>query len=226
MLNKSISLIVVLFIFFNGIKLIAQDSKPIGLTGGITLANVYGDDTENNSTKAGMAFGFFLNHKINKILSFHPEILLSNKGFDYYNQDIVVDGNSKEYFTSEGDWDITYLDLNSLVKISIPRKGDVKPIVYFGPNFSLNIVAKHNNSETHRIDVNEVTIYRSKATDSWEIKNFRKLDIGVILGLGFELENFSLDMRYNVGFLKILTGEQETNIKNQIFSLMVGYFFK
>ena len=90
MLNKSMSLIVVLFIFFNGIELIAQDSKPLGITGGMNLANIYGNDTENNSTKAGMAFGFFINYKINKVISYHPEILFSTKGvilnliFDIY----------------------------------------------------------------------------------------------------------------------------------------------
>ena len=56
-------------------------------------------------------------------------------------------------------------------------------------------------------------------------EDFRKIDLGLILGGGVSFNKISLGMRYNHGFLNFDQSEKNINLKNQTISVVVGFSF-
>ena len=59
----------------------AQDLK-FGVKAGLNLANVAGDDVDNNKVNTRFYFGGFLNTPLSDAVSFQPELLVSMQGFE------------------------------------------------------------------------------------------------------------------------------------------------
>lgn len=56
---------------------------------------------------------------------------------------------------------------------------------------------------------------------------FNDLDLGVNFGLGYKLENgINFALRYTVGISNVLDEGDEFKVRNGVFQLSVGYFFK
>ena len=56
-------------------------------------------------------------------------------------------------------------------------------------------------------------------------EDFRKIDLGLILGGGVSFNKISLGMHYNHGFLNFDQSEKNINLKNQTISVVVGFSF-
>ncbi len=51
-----------------------------------------------------------------------------------------------------------------------------------------------------------------------------KFDISIPIGLSYEYSGVTLDVRYNLGLTKVLTGTGES-VRNQIIAMTLGYKF-
>ena len=56
--------------------------------------------------------------------------------------------------------------------------------------------------------------------------NCESLDISIPVGVSYEISNFVIDARYNLGLTNLAKGDGDGNPKNSVFSLTVGYKFK
>ena len=56
-------------------------------------------------------------------------------------------------------------------------------------------------------------------------EDFRKIDLGLILGSGISFNKVSLGMNYNHGFLNFDLSEKNIDLKNQTISVVIGFSF-
>lgn len=97
-----------------------------------------------------------------------------------------------------------YFEFPVLAKIFILPKSKVKPHFICGPALAFNYFALN---------------------DTGLLEDIRGTDLGLILGAGIEYWKISLDIRINQGIVDFDTSVESGNLKNRVFSFMVGYLF-
>ena len=187
-----------------------------GLKGGLSIASLSGNDAEEegdtNSSRIVGTFGGFLEYPIGPTLSFQGELLYAMKGVKatWDEGDEEVKGTTK----------LTYLEIPLLLKANIPMDSSVKPHIFAGPGIAFNLSAKHETeggSHPGTVDLEDV----------------KGIDVGAVMGagVGFPMgsKTISFEARYDLGLMNIYDkGEgqtEELEIKNRVFSILVGIGF-
>jgi hypothetical protein len=181
-----------------------------GIKGGLNLTSLYVDNVSSEHMKAGFNAGIFAKLPITKGFSIQPELLYSVKGAkDTYGNFIQGDGEYR--------FNLGYMEMPVLAVINL------------APNFNLHLggYAAYLVSANVK-DVNDDGTIEG-ATDL-NTDNFRRWDFGLVGGLGFDIQNFTIGARYNYGLSEIgksgnLSGDLTKNSKNAGASLYVGVAF-
>lgn len=178
----------------------AQTTR-FGIKAGIGLATVTGSDVSstNRTNLVVPQAGLMADFSFNDLLSFHPELLYSQKGIRY--------ANGSDYVQSR----LSYLDLPLLLRV----KADG---LFFeaGPQVGFLIGQK---DESH---VSGQT-FSSTSTDGT-----RKADVGYIAGVGYQLSSgLEFGVRYNGGISDINDKYNSNSPKNRnsVFQFQIGYLF-
>lgn len=173
--------------------------------------------------------GGFINFNISKRFSIQPELYLSAKGGNFFEN---IGGLEWKY-----EHIIGYLEFPLLLKYKIPFKGRSVPEIFFGPYYARkigsNIVNIFDNGSEYMID----------HQFDWE-KYLKNADYGVVLGASIQLDTclgkLILDARYSLGLANIINNnidgindtfgalyvfEENDKIKNKTFSIMIGLGF-
>lgn len=185
-------------------------SAKFGIKGGLNLTNLYVDNVSSEHMKAGFNAGVFAKLPITKGFSIQPELLYSVKGAkDTYGN--FIQGNGEYRFN------LGYMELPVLA------------VVNLAPNFNLHLggYAAYLVSANVK-DVNSNGDIQG-ATDL-NTDNFKRWDFGLVGGLGFDIQNFTIGARYNYGLSQIgksgnLSGDLTKNSKNAGVSVYVGVAF-
>jgi len=177
------------------------EGMMFGIKGGINLANLTGDDVEDNSMKIGGVGGGFLCYRINEIFAIQPEILFSMKGADF-------EAPAGDTLGMDGSFSLNYIEIPLLLKVNLPTEGKMKPFLYAGPAFGLLMTAKVED-----VDVKD---------------DMKTMDIGILAGagIGYQMEGGTLffEARYEVGMTSV-PDDDDVDAKNTAISFMVGYGF-
>lgn len=200
-MKKSVLIIVMqlAFIVFVAPPLWAEDITG-GIKGGLSLANLRGEDVYNNSLKYGGTGGIFMRYTLTDIFAIQPEILFAMKGAKYEAEGI------------KSQQKINYLEVPVLVRMTLPNQSKVKPSLLVGPALGILLSNKITNGE--EIDIKDDT---------------KTSDLGVVAGVGIEylLKKgcIILDARYEMGLTSIMkeTGGEQKDVKNSVFLIMIGY---
>lgn len=186
----------------------ANAQATLGLKAGVVAATVSGDNTEEADNRFGFQVGATANFGINDMFSFQPELLYSQKGFQLEAEDSGVNLESKTTFH--------YIDLPLLARLNAGG-------LFFeaGPQFGY-LVGRKTETEFSGGGV-------SGSGSDDDLDGFRKLDVGYIAGLGYQLESgLSLGVRYNGGITNIFDVDDENDadkVRNSVFQFQVGYSF-
>ncbi|HEX8428909.1 porin family protein [Hymenobacter sp.] len=189
-----------------------------GIKGGANLSNLSGDLTNEDryENKLGFHGGVMLNIGLvdDGFLSVQPEVLFSQKGFTYANDEFTVAGSRFKY---DGDVTYNYIDVPVLLKI---KAGSV----YFeaGPQYSYLLKVKNDFTGT----VNGTPITQTSNTSN--LDNVNRNEIGYAAGLGYQSEGgLLLGLRYNGSFTDFgKDGYQDAdtrNARNSVFQASVGF---
>lgn len=183
------------------------EGMMFGVKGGLNLANVTGDLTDefDPANKMKMAFGggVWMSYAFTEAISIQPELMYMIKGFDW-DTDEDVDG-----------WKGSYLDLNVLGKFAIPMEGDFGIAIYAGPFLGFLM-----SSELMGDDIKD-----DNAT-----MNFGALG-GAEFAYMLEQGCITLDVRYSMGFTTVFDvedlpeGEDQPDLKTTGIQFLVGYGF-
>ena len=174
----------------------AQGAR-FGLKAGVNLANITGYYAPDNKTLVGLAAGVMADFGLNDLLSFHPELLYSQKGSKPYDN-----RGSAQVRTS-------YLDLPLLLRMHTNGL-----IFEAGPQVGLVIAQK-----------SEYTASGGSPVINTSTANTQKLDLGYIAGLGYQLASgIEFGIRYNGGLLGVNNSSVSfTGAHNSVFQFQVGY---
>lgn len=185
--------------------------KPkFGIKGGLNLTNLYVNDVSDEHMKAGWNAGVFAKLPITRGFSIQPELLYSLKGAkeDYNN---FVQGSGEYRFN------LGYMELPVLA------------VVNLAPNFNLHLggyAAYLVNANIKNVD-DQGTVQGASDLNTGD---FKRWDFGLVGGLGFDIENFTIGARYNYGLSHIgkndnLTGALTKDSKNAAINVYVGFGF-
>ena len=98
----------------------------------------------------------------------------------------------------------TYIEIPVLAKWTFTTEKKWRPYLLGGPFLDIKLLAFNEEGFP---------------------EDFRKIDLGLILGAGVRSDKISLGMNYNHGFLNFDQSEKNINLKNQTISVVVGFSF-
>lgn len=182
-----------------GISATASAQATIGLKAGVSLANISGEGRlSDKKNLIGATAGLMADISFSDLLSFHPELLYSQKGVKF------------ESGANTAQMRLSYLDVPLLLRV----KADG---LFFeaGPQVGFLI------AEKDEFNIQGVGSGSTTSTDGT-----RKVDIGYIAGVGYRLEQgLEFGIRYNGGISDLSDPSGSSKIRNSVFQFQVGYSF-
>lgn len=201
--NKGIVIVVssmMLFGFAEGVG--------FGIKAGMNIANMRSDRSALSFARLRFCGGGFLAVGLGDIFVIQPEALYTQKGVRWH----VI---SWTFESLQETYELDYIEIPLLVKLVLPIKGGIKPNLFCGPYFAINVNAKYGY----------VTPIASEELDYDEY--VKDIDYGIVFGGGvdFALKKGKIvfDGRYTSGW--ITTMEDGPDQRNKVLSLMLGYAF-
>ncbi|GAH00873.1 unnamed protein product, partial [marine sediment metagenome] len=115
---------------------------------------------------------------------------------------------------------LDYLEIPVLAKIIVPTPGGVKPCLFAGPVLALKLSGKM-----------KAEYAGESVEEDIEDEDMKSTDFGLVIGAGLDfglgvsgMGKLTVDIRYSLGLSTISTFEGD-DVKNGVFSLMVGFSF-
>jgi hypothetical protein len=171
-----------------------------GVEAGLNLANQK-STTDNNgdkfSTIANFNGGVFVSLSILKGLTLQPEIMYSGCGSKYSEED----GDTLRYI-------FNYINVPILLKYT----SSFGVFAELGPQIGFLVKAKEHNY--------------TRSFDQDLKPYYNQTDFSAVFGVGYLLPiNMGIDFRYNLGFLNLIKGTHDYNLKNRVFQIGIFYLF-
>lgn len=190
------------FFFVISLYICSAQNKDgnIGLKGGFNFSTITGDIEGDVSRRMSFNIGLMLETKLSNRFALQPEVVFSSQGFKVrYGEENLV--NRLNY-----------------VNIPILFKMFVSDVFSFdiGPQLGVLISAKQSSTSTNDNDIKTV---------------FNERDYALILGVSYKImSRLNISARYNFGLKDIknerLSSFGDSKIKNGVFQLAIGYYFK
>jgi hypothetical protein len=204
-MKKYFTLLLVLAAFTS----ISLAQMQMGLKAGLNIANLSGDDVENNDSKTGFAGGVFFMYQFSNMFAIQPEAYYTMKGATLNE---TFEGVSVDF-----TYTLDYIEVPLLFKLIIPIEGsNIRPSIFAGPAIGFKATAKvktEAQGESYEEDIEDV-----KSTD---------FDLVFGGGLGFPVGNNELgfDVRYIMGLSTIDDSAEGFDVKNGVLNFNVYFGF-
>jgi len=191
---------------------INAQKTEFGIKAGYNLADLRGS-TIFNEFQSGFSAGFFFDYQLKEQWWIQPELLLSNQGGkSNRNADFGIDVTNDAKIESQIQ--LSYLNLPLMLKY-YPFKSFYAE---FGPQIGLLIDSQYTRMSSNEFEKEDLTrIFERTKND---------FDLGLNFGLGYKFDfGLRITARYNFGLTKITDDRvfYIRNLKNSVFSLMLGY---
>lgn len=181
----------------------------IGVKGGINLSNLYVDDVKDENMKVGLNVGVFAKFPITKGFSIQPEVLYSSKGAKLTYDNLLGSGEYR--------FNLNYVEVPILAVFNLSKNLNIQAGGYAAYLTSANI-KRLKSGDTEADDIADL-----------DTDNFKRFDYGLVGGLGFDIQNFTIGARYNYGLNEIgdggIAGQATKNSKNSAFTFYIGIGF-
>ena len=184
----------------------ALSQTSIGLRGGLNVSSWSGDDLDVTEPRLGATGGLFARYQASPALALQAEALYSQKGV---RSDLVVG--------DEGVYQLDYIDVPVLARVSVPLSLYADAGVYAGPTISFPIRGEFKaDAETGQAD--------------FSVKDDLKTTFGLTLGGDYYAGPVGVDLRYTLGLSDVVDpvtfpDDVFGDVKNQVFSVTLGYRF-
>lgn len=206
-MKKLFTLFVVLFV-----TMTANAQVTWNLKGGVGLASCIGSgDAADSKLKFVAKFGGGLETPITQSLSFMPSLEVAWKGGKY------------DMPGGDATLNLIYLQIPAVLAYRVNVNDRLNMTIKAGPYaaFALSGNMKQDyviGAMAYNYDVN---IFKENGVSITKAAN--RFDVGLDVGLDFELHRFVLGLEYELGFVSFAPNDNK--LKNQAFYLTVGYKF-
>lgn len=188
-----------------------------GVKAGANLSNLSGDLVNQDQYKNRFGFqgGVMVNFGLSDIISIQPEVLYSQKGFKYADQQFTILGNT---YRNTGNVRYDYLDVPILVRVRAAG-------IFFevGPQYSYLM-----NVSTDRTRTYNGTVVSNAGSGTSDLSNVQRNELGYVGGLGYQASNgVMLGVRYSGAFTDFAknnnySNDEFRNARNSTFQAYVG----
>jgi hypothetical protein len=196
----------IIIILFSTMLFSLAEGIGFGVKAGMNIANMHGDDIGRVESRIGFCGGGFVTFGLGDVFAIQPEMLYTQKGWRYEQHDF--------WAFYERTWILHYIEIPLLSKIMIPVKGSVKPNVFVGPYFGVNVGAKER----------WISPLETREDD---IANFQDSEFGMVFSAGVDYVlskgKIGFEGRYTLGLTT--TSEIWDYMKNDVISFMLVYSF-
>lgn len=188
-----------------------SNNSSFGIRGGINFSNLYSDEVDDNNVLTGFNIGFFANAPLAAGISIQPEINFTTKGAELQYNNAVFQGTGK--------FNLSYVEVPLLLKINLTKNFNI----HGGPYAAFLINSKITNEDA------DGNINFEEQVDKDDLNKF---DYGLAGGIGFDVDNFGLGIRYNYGLQTV--GKERTYLgttytfpdaKNSSLSIYAAFKF-
>lgn len=197
----------------------AQTEKiKIGIKAGLNISSLTFDESElESSKKTGFTAGVMAEIPLAKNFAIQPELLYSQQGMKFSYSDAEV---SNSHYKSTVH--LNYLNIPVMLKYYVAKGFSVQA----GPQIGILLKANNNYQDNF-------LGYENR--EDFNLKEYSNgIDTSVNFGLGYQFKDkFYADARYNLSYSDIFkeanpTGNYiiNTDMKNRVFQITIGYFFK
>ena len=208
-----------------GLAPAASAQATFGLRAGLNVADVSFSGIEDDEffddfkePRLGLVAGVMADVPLSPQLSFHPEVLYSQKGFKL---DIEIEVQASQG-TGEGSltYQLDYLEVPLLLAYRIPvGQNGLTVGLEAGPTvaYLLSTGLSCSGDFESTCDENEQDLD----------DDFESLDIGGALGVSVGAGPFAADLRFTQGFTSIANSEEGSDgeARNRVFSVAARYAF-
>ncbi|WP_394774751.1 porin family protein [Flavobacterium sp.] len=201
---------------FLGVTVMAQTEKiKLGVKAGLNLASLTFDERElHSSNKAGFTAGIMVEIPIVKNFSLQPEVLYSQQGSkSSFSDNDVTNSHYKSTI------DLNYLNIPVMLKYYVLKELSVQA----GPQ--IGILLKANNKY-------QDNFLGYENHENFNLKEYSAgIDTSVNFGLGYQFKDkFYTDLRYNISYSNVFKDGDanhfiNSDMKNRVFQVTIGYFF-
>lgn len=189
----------------------SKNTTGFGIKGGVNFSNLYTDEVDDNNALTGFNVGFFAEAPLTKGVSLQPEVNFTTKGAAFQYNNVLYQGTQK--------FKLSYVEVPLLLKINLTENLSIHGGPYAAFLIDSKIIDKDSNG-----DVNSVTQVNKD--------DLNKFDYGLSGGIGFDVDNFGLGIRYNYGLQTV--GKERTYLgttttfpdaKNSSLSIYAAFKF-
>ena len=180
-----------------------------GIKGGLNFTNMYIDDVGDEKMKVGWHIGVFTKLPLTEGVSLQPELLYSNKGTQITYTDADVG-------TGQYRFNLNYFELPVLFTFNVAERFHINLGPYVGYLSRANVTDIEDDGTVEElVNLNE--------------DSFKRWDFGAVGGIGFDVNNFTMGARYNLGFTEINNSTSLQQVapdsKNSGLSIFLGVSF-
>lgn len=167
-----------------------------GLTAGVNIATLGGDDIEDAENLTGFFVGVSLVRPITDMISFQGEVAYSRKGatgtFDGVDVELRID----------------YIDVPLMAKIHLgaATPGGVRPALFIGPLIAFKVGCE-GEAFGVSADCEDVDI------------DVKSVDFGLIAGAGLDFDRFGVFARYQLGLSSIDDSSDSADVFNRVIQI-------
>lgn len=182
-------------------------TPKIGIKGGVNLSNLYVDNVKDENVKVGANIGLYAKIPVSKGVSIQPEVLYSQKGAQVNYNNLFGSGKYRYNFD--------YIEIPVSLVINVAKNFNVLAGGYTA--FLASAKVKDVDANGNINGVKELNK-----------DNFETFDYGLVGGIGFDVENTNIGLRYSYGLKNIgkdgtLSGNLLQNSKNSVISITIGF---
>lgn len=199
---------------------LAQSNNPgpkFGIKGGLNASQFYVDqpNVEDENMKIGFNFGIFTKVPITSFLALQTEALYTNVG-----SKVTYGGSDLENLFGIESGEVRF-NLN-YIQVPIALAVNLGPLnIHAGPYVSYLLSA--NVRDWNASELSGTTVEELQTSD------FNRMDYGVVVGVGFDVQQFTIGARYNHGLREVgnsgIAGNLTNNSKNSVGQIYIGIGF-
>jgi hypothetical protein len=217
-MKNSIKLILIVVVLTMTTESFAQ---KFGIKAGLNLSNVlikdnYDTYSDNLKMHPGFHIGATAEFPFSEMMSFETGLLLTTKGYKYNESEADYEYSEKA--------SAYYLDIPITAKASFNVGG---PKIYglLGPYVGIGLTGKYKSEGNYYGQTFSETEDIKWGSDP-DVDHLKRLDFGLLGGVGAEISSFKVELTYGLGLANISSyTEDGTTLKNRVLSLSVGYIF-
>ena len=201
-------------------------SQEFGIKAGFNSSNMHVVEdgsiiSEDFNMRTGFHIGATAEFPLTEIFSLETGLLISTKGVIY--KQLLTEEDTGFNYESKVNLSPLYLDIPVTAKASFDIGGGAKIYGVFGPYAAIGLSGKIKQEESINGATTSEEIDIEWGSDI-ESSNFKRMDFGLIMGAGVELNSIQIGLNYSLGLANI---SPQTNVKvnNRVLGISVGYKF-